>query len=132
MLLGASHATAQAWTIDKNAHLLTAGQFNGLSIVQATDHEDDQLSYVQSIDAVILNPLRRIISSDSYASKGVSPHYHLVWSFDASPWLQLALTPDSLPRTQSHWTGHITRSHSRLSGWKEGNIQYSHNRTHSS
>ncbi|MGF1701317.1 hypothetical protein L4D09_13545 [Photobacterium makurazakiensis] len=135
---GVNTAIAQEQvTFNKVGYLLTTndcepcmvnGQLQGepLDIIALTQEDDRSVNNEMS-DGYILNALRRIMSSDQYASVGISPNYDLVMAFLPPPLLEIALTSDSLPKTQSHWTSRVSVSLSRLSGWKDGNTLYSHN-----
>lgn len=91
-----------------------------------TQEEDRSISD-NSDNAFILNASKRVLSNDHRASFGVKPEYHLLVDFLPPPLLQLAVKAISVPDAVSHWTSHTASPSSRLSGWKEGNILYTHN-----
>ncbi|WEM43759.1 hypothetical protein PTW35_08265 [Photobacterium sp. DA100] len=88
--------------------------------------EEERSIFDEGGDAYIFNALRRIKSVDHYAGMGVKPSFSLVFEFHPPSFLQIALTPTVLPSMQSQWVARIPQSHNRLSGWKEGNLLYSH------
>lgn len=88
--------------------------------------DDDRSAFDEGHEAYFFNALRRIKSVDHYAGMGVKPAFSLVFEFHPPSYLSDALMPTVLPPLQSHWIGHIPHNHTRLSGWKEGNLLYSH------
>lgn len=89
--------------------------------------EDERSISNDGNNTFILNALRRVISHDHRATLGVKPEYHLLVAFLPPPLLQLAVKAISVPDAISHWTSHASYPSSRLAGWKEGNILYTHN-----
>ncbi|MDO6677590.1 hypothetical protein [Shewanella sp. 4_MG-2023] len=73
-----------------------------------------------------LNELRRVVSSDNRAGLGKIPNYYLLVAFMEPVLLDSASTAIATPKFVEHWTSKITRSTSRVSGWKDGNSLYSH------
>ncbi len=69
---------------------------------------------------------RRITSIDRCATQGVEPTYHLLVAFNPPPLLELAMQPKRPVAQQLHWTNQLTAHSSRISGWKESNLLYSH------
>ncbi|AJR08540.1 hypothetical protein H744_2c1874 [Photobacterium gaetbulicola Gung47] len=115
-------------TTELSSHLLGAER---KWPVQTTDlatitQDDDRSVFDEGHEAYIFNALRRIKSVDQYAGMGIKPVFSQVFEFHPPSYLHRALTPTALPTLQSHWVGHIPHNHNRLSGWKEGNLLYSH------
>lgn len=96
------------------------------SNVVTITQDDDRSAFDEGHEAYFFNALRRIKSVDHYAGMGVKPAFSLVFEFHPPSYLSRALKPAALPPMQSHWVGHIPHNHNRLSGWKEGNLLYSH------
>lgn len=69
---------------------------------------------------------RRLTSTDRSATLGIEPTYHLLVAFNPPPLLQLAMEPRRPFAQHLHWTNQITTHASRLSGWKDSNLLYSH------
>ncbi|PSU29308.1 hypothetical protein [Photobacterium lutimaris] len=96
------------------------------SEVTIITQDDDRSVFDEKRGSYIFNALRRLKSVDQCASMGISPDYVLVTELAPPSLMMMALTPSVLPPFQSHWISEITSSHHRLSGWKEGNLLYSH------
>ncbi|PSW13432.1 hypothetical protein C9J01_11405 [Photobacterium rosenbergii] len=88
--------------------------------------DDDRSAFDEGHETYIFNALRRLKSVDHYAGMGVKPVFSQVHEFHPPSYLSQALKPTALPLLQTHWVGHIPHNHNRLSGWKEGNLLYSH------
>ncbi|MGF1684710.1 hypothetical protein [Photobacterium minamisatsumaniensis] len=136
--LGVNTAIAQEQvTFNKVGYLLTTNdaepskvndQLQGehLEIVALTQ-EDDRSVNNEMFDGCILNALRRLISTDQYASMGIVPEYHLIVSFLSPALLEMARIKVVIPDTSSHWISRVSSPLSRLAGWKDGNTLYTHN-----
>ncbi len=86
----------------------------------------DSTHYHDTEMSVQWNTFRRILSNDQDASSDLEPVYHLLIDFFPPSLLALVLAAVPLLDSKLHWTSLIQSPPSRLSGWKEGNIQYSH------
>lgn len=100
-------------------------------LVTATDNlvapENDEGSSLTNHNShYFLSIQRRITSIDRCATQGVEPVYHLLVAFNPPPLLELAMQPRLPDAQQLHWTNKVTTHSSRLSGWKESNLLYSH------
>ncbi|MDN3616191.1 hypothetical protein ACFFUS_07405 [Vibrio gallaecicus] len=93
---------------------------------QIAGSSHDSTHYHDTEMSVQWNTFRRILSNDQDASSDLEPVYHLLIDFFPPSLLALVLAAVPLLDSKLHWTSLIQSPPSRLSGWKEGNIQYSH------
>jgi len=88
----------------------------------------DNTHFHDSQSLVQLNTFRRILSNDQELFSDLEPVYHLLIDFFPPSMLAYVLATVPLLDSKQHWTSTVASTPSRLSGWKEGNIQYSHYR----
>ena len=69
---------------------------------------------------------RRMLSNEQESVADLEPAYHLLIDFSPPSILASLLFNTPLLDSKQHWTSIVSSPSSRLSGWKEGNIQYSH------
>nr|WP_244291617.1 MULTISPECIES: hypothetical protein [Vibrio] len=86
----------------------------------------DNTNYHDSQTALQYNTFRRILSNDQDASSELEPVYHLLIDFFPPSLLAFVLAAIPLMDSTQHWTSTSSSPPSRLSGWKESNIQFSH------
>lgn len=95
---------------------------------EAVNSSPDNTHVHDSQSLVQLNTFRRILSNDQELLSDLEPVYHLLIDFFPPSLLAHVLATVPLLDSRQHWTSTTTSPPSRLSGWKEGNIQYSHYR----
>lgn len=124
-------AQAQSVESDSAASLVDKGFNNDAGTAsdcanQIAGSSHDSTHYHDTEMSVQWNTFRRILSNDQDASSDLEPVYHLLIDFFPPSLLALVLAAVPLFDSKLHWTSLIQSPPSRLSGWKEGNIQYSH------
>ena len=87
---------------------------------------EDSSHYHDSESSLQASTFRRILSNEQDGSADIEPVYHLLIDFSPPSLLASLLLSDPLMDVKQHWTSVIASPPSRLAGWKEGNIQYSH------
>ncbi|WP_345776504.1 hypothetical protein [Vibrio sp. 99-70-13A1] len=122
---------AQSVESDSAASLVDKGFNNDVGTAsdcanQIAGSSHDSTHYHDTEMSVQWNTFRRILSNDQDASSDLEPVYHLLIDFFPPSLLALVLAAVPLFDSKLHWTSLIQSPPSRLSGWKEGNIQYSH------
>ncbi|MGR5062060.1 hypothetical protein [Photobacterium sp. DNB22_13_2] len=125
-VLFCSATTVQPMTMIGSIGTTEVSRSGHITAENTITQEDDRSVFDEKNGAYIFNALRRLKSVDHFAGMGVKPDFDLVFEFPVPSLLQSALSSTALPQLQSHWIGHIPPSHNRLSGWKEGNLLYSH------
>lgn len=88
--------------------------------------KEDSSHYHDSESSLQASTFRRILSNEQDGSADIEPVYHLLIDFSPPSLLASLLLNDPLMDATQHWTSIVASPPSRLAGWKEGNIQYSH------
>ena len=86
----------------------------------------DSSNYHDTESSLQATTYRRILTSEQENSADLEPVYHLLIDFAPPSLLASLLVNTPLLDQKQHWTSIVRSPSSRLSGWKEGNIQYSH------
>ncbi|MFS1489297.1 MULTISPECIES: hypothetical protein [Vibrio] len=94
-------------------------QFDTVSLGDSSNYHDTE----SSLQAVTF---RRMLSNEQESVADLEPAYHLLIDFSPPSILASLLFNTPLLDSKQHWTSIVSSPSSRLSGWKEGNIQYSH------
>ena len=94
-------------------------QFDTVSLGDSSNYHDTE----SSLQAVTF---RRMLSNEQESVADLEPAYHLLIDFSPPSLLASLLFNTPMLDTKQHWTSIVSSPSSRLSGWKEGNIQYSH------
>ncbi|MEZ8364666.1 hypothetical protein AB6C96_05855 [Vibrio cyclitrophicus] len=94
-------------------------QFDTASLGDSSNYHDTE----SSLQAVTF---RRMLSNEQESVADLEPAYHLLIDFSSPSLLASLLFNTPMLDTKQHWTSIVSSPSSRLSGWKEGNIQYSH------
>ncbi len=87
---------------------------------------EDSSHYHDSESSLQASTFRRILSNEQDGSSDIEPVYHLLIDFSPPSLLASLLETTPMLDLKQHWTSMVGSPPSRLSGWKEGNIQYSH------
>lgn len=87
---------------------------------------EDGSHYHDSESSLQASTFRRILSNEQDGSSDIEPVYHLLIDFSPPSLLASLLATTPMLDLKQHWTSIVSSPPSRLSGWKEGNIQYSH------
>ncbi|WP_133126122.1 hypothetical protein [Vibrio sp. 10N.286.49.B3] len=120
-----SSANSTAFGIESQHSVITAKEMT-IFVQDDVQNKDFTLNDYQVL--YFLASTNRIISSDHCAGQGTEPDYHLLISFLSPYLLGIATSATDLPSPLFHWTSNIRLS-SRLSGWKESNLLYTHQHT---
>ena len=99
----------------------------GESAIAAPQTEQPLVEQIDNFNFV--NDARRLVSCDNRAGLGRIPNYYLLVAFMEPVFLHSITTTVHTPKFVDHWTSQISRSISRVSGWKDGNSLYSHHHT---
>ncbi|MFA0015059.1 hypothetical protein AB4391_17095 [Vibrio lentus] len=91
-----------------------------------TSSVGDSSNYHDSESSLQAATFRRILTNEQENSADLEPAYHLLIDFAPPSLLASLLVNTPLLDSKQHWTSIVSSPSSRLSGWKEGNIQYSH------
>ncbi|MEZ8412421.1 hypothetical protein AB6C71_06660 [Vibrio splendidus] len=91
-----------------------------------TDPSGDSSNYHDTESSLQAANFRRILSNEQESVADLEPAYHLLIDFSPPSILASLLFNTPLLDSKLHWTSIVSSPSSRLSGWKEGNIQYSH------
>ncbi|WP_086051450.1 hypothetical protein [Vibrio syngnathi] len=86
----------------------------------------DSSNYHDTESSLQAANFRRILSNEQESVADLEPAYHLLIDFSPPSLLASLLFNTPLLDSKQHWTSIVSSPSSRLSGWKEGNIQYSH------
>ncbi|MGF1752691.1 hypothetical protein L4C33_03725 [Vibrio makurazakiensis] len=86
----------------------------------------DSSNYHDTESSLQVVNFRRMLSNEQESVADLEPAYHLLIDFSPPSLLASLLFNTPLLDTKQHWTSIVSSPSSRLSGWKEGNIQYSH------
>lgn len=103
-----------------SATLKACEQTNPIPPMEDSSHYHDSESSLQA------STFRRILSNEQDGSADIEPVYHLLIDFSPPSLLASLLATTPMLDLKQHWTSTVSSPPSRLSGWKEGNIQYSH------
>ncbi|MEZ9716458.1 hypothetical protein AB4234_05105 [Vibrio cyclitrophicus] len=87
---------------------------------------DDSSNYHDTESSLQATAFRRMLSNEQESVADLEPAYHLLIDFSPPSILASLLFNTPLLDSKQHWTSIVSSPSSRLSGWKEGNIQYSH------
>ena len=91
-----------------------------------TDPSGDSSNYHDTESSLQAANFRRMLSNEQESVADLEPAYHLLIDFSPPSILASLLCNTPLLDSKLHWTSIVSSPSSRLSGWKEGNIQYSH------
>jgi len=86
----------------------------------------DSSNYHDTESSLQATAFRRMLSNEQESVADLEPAYHLLIDFSPPSLLASLLFNTPMLDTKQHWTSIVSSPSSRLSGWKEGNIQYSH------
>ncbi len=86
----------------------------------------DSSNYHDTESSLQAANFRRMLSNEQESVADLEPAYHLLIDFSPPSLLASLLFNTPLLDSKQHWTSIVSSPSSRLSGWKEGNIQYSH------
>ncbi len=86
----------------------------------------DSSNYHDTESSLQAANFRRMLSNEQESVADLEPAYHLLIDFSPPSLLASLLLNTPLLDSKQHWTSIVSSPSSRLSGWKEGNIQYSH------
>ncbi|WP_123283683.1 hypothetical protein [Vibrio crassostreae] len=86
----------------------------------------DSSNYHDTESSLQAANFRRMLSNEQESVADLEPAYHLLIDFSPPSILASLLFNTPLLDSKQHWTSIVSSPSSRLSGWKEGNIQYSH------
>lgn len=86
----------------------------------------DSSNYHDTESSLQAANFRRMLSNEQESVADLEPAYHLLIDFSPPSLLASLLFNTPLLDSKQHWTSIVRSPSSRLSGWKEGNIQYSH------
>lgn len=86
----------------------------------------DSSNYHDTESSLQATTYRRILTNEQESGADLEPSYHLLIDFSPPSLLASLLVNTPLLDQKQHWTSIVSSPSSRLSGWKEGNIQYSH------
>lgn len=86
----------------------------------------DSSNYHDTESSLQAANFRRMLSNEQESVADLEPAYHLLIDFSPPSILASLLFNTPLLDSKLHWTSIVSSPSSRLSGWKEGNIQYSH------
>ncbi|MEZ9322182.1 hypothetical protein AB4161_17750 [Vibrio sp. 10N.286.51.E5] len=86
----------------------------------------DSSNYHDTESSLQAANFRRMLSNEQESVADLEPAYHLLIDFSPPSILASLLFNTPLLDSKLHWTSIVSSPSSRLAGWKEGNIQYSH------
>ncbi|WP_052879445.1 hypothetical protein [Vibrio coralliirubri] len=86
----------------------------------------DSSNYHDTESSLQAANFRRMLSNEQESVADLEPAYHLLIDFSPPSLLASLLFNTPLLDSKQHWTSIVSSPSSRLAGWKEGNIQYSH------
>ncbi|MCG9553159.1 hypothetical protein L1D16_05190 [Vibrio sp. Isolate31] len=86
----------------------------------------DSSNYHDTESSLQAANFRRMLSNEQESVADLEPAYHLLIDFSPPSILASLLFNTPLLDSKQHWTSTVSSRSFRLSGWKEGNIQYSH------
>ena len=86
----------------------------------------DSSNYHDTESSLQATTYRRISTNEQESAPDLEPAYHLLIDFSPPSLLASLLATTPMLDLKQHWTSIVSSPPSRLSGWKEGNIQYSH------
>ncbi|MEZ9564050.1 hypothetical protein AB4454_18190 [Vibrio artabrorum] len=115
-----SQLCKQAGIDDSSAYLECEKVQLGGSALGDRSHYHDSKSSLQA------TTYRRLLLNEQESGADLEPAYHLLIDFSPPSLLASLLFNTPLLDSKQHWTSMVSSPSSRLSGWKEGNIQYSH------
>ncbi|WP_299694384.1 hypothetical protein [uncultured Vibrio sp.] len=92
----------------------------------SAERSDDSFRYHDPELSLQATGCRRIFSNEQKSAADLEPVYHLLIDLSPPSLLASLLVNTPMLDAKQHWTSIVSSPSSRLSGWKEGNIQYSH------